>query len=103
MYAIIETGGRQFWVEPGETIRVEKLEAELGKALTFKALWAVGETPAGKEPEVSRNAQVTAEVVKQYRGAKILVFKRRTKKAYKKLQGHRQYYTDIKIKAISIN
>ncbi len=98
MYAIIETGGRQFWVEPGETIRVEKLEAETGKELTFPALWAVGEATEG-----SRNGQVTAEVVSQCRGPKILVFKKRTKKAYKKLQGHRQYYTDIRIKAISTN
>ena len=49
MYAIIETGGRQFWVSPGETIRVEKLVAEPGKELTLKALWAVGDAPEGKE------------------------------------------------------
>lgn len=103
MYAIIETGGRQFWVEPGETIRVEKLEAQPGKELTFPVLWAVGEAKDGQSPEGSRSGQVTAEVIGQCRGPKILVFKRRTKKAYKKLQGHRQNYTDIRIKAISIN
>jgi len=103
MYAIIETGGRQFWVAPGETIRVEKLPAELGQSLTFKALWAAGDAEAGQEPAVSRKAQVTAEVVKQYRGPKIIVFKRRSKKAYKRTKGHRQDYTDIKIKTISIN
>jgi len=103
MYAIIETGGRQFWVAPGETIRVEKLEAEPGKELTLPALWAVGDAKDGQEPDSSRNAQVAAEVVRQCRGPKILVFKKRSKKAYKKMQGHRQYYTDIRIKSISIN
>ena len=103
MYAIIETGGRQFWVCPGETIRVEKLAVEPGKELTFNALWAAGDAAEGKEPEISQKAQVTAEVVKQTRGPKIIVFKRRQKKAYRKTQGHRQDYTDIKIKAISIN
>ncbi len=98
MYAIIETGGRQFWVSPGETIRVEKLDAEQGKEVTFKALWAVGDNK-----QSSKSADVVAEVVKQGRGPKILVFKRRQKKAYKKLRGHRQSLTDIKIKTISIN
>jgi large subunit ribosomal protein L21 len=98
MYAIIETGGRQFWVSPGETIRVEKLEAEQGKELTFKALWAVGDNN-----QSSKSADVVAEVVKQGRGPKIIVFKRRQKKAYKKQRGHRQSLTDLKIKSISLN
>lgn len=103
MYAIIETGGKQYWVTPDETIRVDKLEAEAGKELTFKALWAVGDAKEGQEPQVSREAKVTVEVARQDRGPKVLVFKKRTKKAYKKMQGHRQYLTDLKIKAISFN
>lgn len=103
MYAIIETGGRQFWVTPGETIRVEKLKAEPGQELKFKALWAVGDAKEGQEAKSSREAEVVAEVVRQDRGPKILVFKKRTKKAYKKMQGHRQDLTDITIKSISIN
>jgi large subunit ribosomal protein L21 len=103
MYAIIETGGKQFWVTPGETIRVEKLKAEKGQELTFKALWAVGDAKEGQEPAVSREAKVVVEVARQDRGPKILVFKKRTKKAYKKMQGHRQDLTDIKIKSISLN
>ena len=98
MYAIIETGGRQFWVSPGETIRVEKLEAQEGQEVKFNALWAVDDAQKS-----SRKASVTAEVVSQDRGPKILVFKKRQKKAYKKMKGHRQYLTDLKIKAISIN
>lgn len=103
MYAIIETGGKQIWVVPGETIKVEKLEADKGAQLTFSALWAVGEAVAGQEPPYSRQAKVTATVVRQGRGPKIVVFKKRTKKAYKKKIGHRQWLTEIKIDAISLN
>ncbi len=98
MYAIIETGGRQFWVSPGETIRVEKLEAKEGQEMKFNALWAVDDAQKS-----SRKASVTAEVVAQDRGPKIIVFKKRQKKAYKKTRGHRQWLTDLKIKSISIN
>ena len=103
MYAIIETGGRQFWVTPGETLRVEKLEGQDGKEVKFPALWAVGDAKEGQEPQSSRKATVTAEIRGQVQGPKILVFKRRQKKAYKKLQGHRQKLTSLQIKSISLN
>ena len=103
MYAIIETGGKQLWVVPGETVTVEKLAVEPGAKLTFDALWAVGDAPEGAEPAYSRKAVVSATVVKQDRGPKIIVFKKRTKKAYKKRIGHRQWLTFIKIENISIN
>jgi len=103
MYAIIETGGRQFWVVPGETLQIEKLEAQKGQELTFDALWAVQEGKDGGEPVVSRKAKVVVEVVGGRRGPKIVVFKRRQKKAYKKMQGHRQNLTDILVKTISFN
>lgn len=103
MYAIIETGGKQFWVSPGETIRVEKLETENGKELTFNALWAVGDAQQGQEPAVSRSAKVVAEVVTQTKGPKIIVFTKRTKKAYKRMQGHRQKLTELRIKSIALN
>ena len=60
MYAIIETGGKQLWVVPGETVKVEKLEVEQGAKLTFNALWAVGDAPEGQEPVSTRTAKVTA-------------------------------------------
>ncbi|MDE2490157.1 MAG: 50S ribosomal protein L21 [Elusimicrobia bacterium] len=103
MYAIIETGGKQLWVVPGETVKVESLEAEPGATLTFDALWAVGDAKEGQEPARSRKAKVTATVVKRSRGPKIIVFKKRTKKAYKKTHGHRQNLTEIKIEGISLN
>lgn len=103
MYAIIETGGKQLWVVPGETVRVEKLEKEVGAKLEFNALWAVGDAKEGAEPTYSQKAKVTATVVKQDRGPKIIVFKKRTKKAYKKTKGHRQWLTYLKIENISLN
>lgn len=103
MYAIIETGSKQYWVEPGEIIRVETLDAEKGKEVTFTALWAAGDAKEGQEPQISRKASVVAEVVAQTRGPKILVFKKRQKKAYKKMLGHRQNLTELKIKTISLN
>lgn len=103
MYAIIETGGKQFWVTPGETIRIEKLEAAPGQEVSFDALWAVGDSQEGQEAPVSRQAKVVAEVLSQVQGPKILVFKKRSKKAYKKMQGHRQVLTALKIKGISFN
>jgi large subunit ribosomal protein L21 len=103
MYAIIETGGRQYWVVPGETIKVDKLEAEAGAKLTFDALWAVADAKEGQEPAYSRSAKVTATVLKQGRGPKIIVFKKRTKKAYKKTKGHRQWLTELKIENVSLN
>lgn len=88
---------------PGETIRVEKLSAEAGKEVTFTALWAVGDAKEGQQPQVSRKASVVAEVVGPAKGPKIIVFKRRQKKAYKKMAGHRQQMMDVKIKSISLN
>ena len=103
MYAIIETGGKQFMVVPGETIKIEKLEVELGTEIKFAALWAVGDAKEGQEPVSSRKGEVIVEVVGQRRAKKIIVFKKRPKKNYKKLQGHRQYQTHILIKNISVN
>ena len=103
MYAIIETGGKQYWVTPGETLQVEKLDAKAGQEVTFKALWAVGDAKEGQEPSVSREAKVVAEVGGERKGPKIIVFKKRSKKAYKKTQGHRQHLIDLRIKTISLN
>lgn len=103
MYAIIETGGKQLWVVPGETVAIEKLAADPGATLEFDALWAVGDAPDGQEPAYSRTAKVVATVVRQGRGPKVIVFKKRSKKAYKKKIGHRQWQTEIKIESISLN
>ncbi|MHB2026189.1 MAG: 50S ribosomal protein L21 [Elusimicrobiota bacterium] len=103
MYAIIETGGKQYWVVPGEVIQVERLDAEKGKEIIFKALWAAGDAASEKDAPVSRQASVTAEVDGHTRGPKIIVFKRRAKKAYKRTHGHRQELTKLRIKSIALN
>lgn len=104
MYAIIETGGKQYWVIPGETIRVEKLDAKEGEQVTLNALWSAGE-PTDSETSVPGKrpaARVTAQVLRQLKAPKIIVFKKRVKKAYEKTQGHRQQLTEIQIKEIQL-
>lgn len=102
MYAIIETGGKQFWVAPGDVVRVDRLTAETGSELTLKALWAAGE-PGAAEAKGLPTAKVTVEVLRHFRGPKVIVFKKRTKKAYQKTAGHRQDLTELRVKEISLN
>ena len=104
MYAIIQSGGKQFWVTPGETVQVDKLEAKAGQTLTLDALWAAGGSgPAAGDTKAMPKAKVIVEILRQLRGPRIIVFKKRTKKAYQKWQGHRQDLTEIRIKEISLN
>ncbi|MFC1679736.1 50S ribosomal protein L21 [Elusimicrobiota bacterium] len=101
MYAIIETGGKQYWVVPGETVQIGKLSAKAGDTLELNALWAAEEDKAkGKS---SQKATVTVEVVRQMKGPKIIVFKKKPKSHYRRKQGHRQALTEIRVKKISLN
>lgn len=102
MYAIIETGGKQYWVIPGEILQVEKLCAKEGEDITFKALWSASKTEE-TAPKADKNAKVVATVLKHLKGPKIIVFKKRTKKAYEKSRGHRQELSEIKIKDIQLS
>ena len=99
--AIIRTGGKQYRVSPGSVLKVEKLPAEKGASLDFEVL-LVGQGEAIKigTPLVT-GAKVTGEVVSHGRGTKIIVYKFRKRTNYRKKQGHRQAYTEIKITAIS--
>lgn len=104
MYAIIETGGKQYWVAPGDTLRVEKLDAQAGTELVLDALWAAAESQeAGKKAPAGPPAKVTVEVLRQVRGPKLIIFKKRPKKNYVRRMGHRQELTEIRIKNIAIN
>jgi large subunit ribosomal protein L21 len=101
MYAVIETGGKQHKVSPGEILRVEKLEGEVGSPVEFGSVLVIGteeEIKIGR-PQIT-GASVTAEIVAQGRAKKIIVFKHKRRKGYRKKQGHRQYYTALKIKEI---
>jgi large subunit ribosomal protein L21 len=90
-YAIIKTGGKQFPVETGQTLRVPSIEADAGKKVDIEALVVGGKIGS---------ATVSATVVGHGRGEKIIVFKKKRRKQYKRKQGHRQGYTEIKIEKI---
>ncbi|NLK98206.1 50S ribosomal protein L21 [Defluviitalea saccharophila] len=102
MYAIIETGGKQYRVQEGDVIYVEKLGAAAGEKITFDKVLAVS-----KEDSLSvgapfvNNASVSASVVEEGKGKKIIVYKYKPKKGYHKKHGHRQPYTKVKIEAIN--
>ncbi|MBQ3394998.1 MAG: 50S ribosomal protein L21 [Synergistaceae bacterium] len=102
MYAVIETGGKQYRAEPGDKFRVEKLAGETSTEIIFDKILAVGgegtETKFGN-PYIP-GARVTAEIVKQARADKVIVFKYKSKKNYRNKRGHRQYFTEVVIKNI---
>ena len=98
MYAILETGGKQYKVRPGDTIQVEKLAGELGDTVELGRVLMVGdeETVSVGSPAVE-GASVMAEVVGQGRGPKIIVFKYKSKVRYRRKTGHRQSLTRLRI------
>jgi large subunit ribosomal protein L21 len=100
MYAVIKTGGKQYKVEEGDTIRVEKLPAEKGDTVTFDTILLIGgdEYVIGS-PTVS-GAQVSGQVVRQLKDKKIIVFKMKRRKRYRRKQGHRQELTELRITSI---
>jgi large subunit ribosomal protein L21 len=101
MYAVIRTGGKQYLVSPGEKLKIETTAHENGK-LEFSDILAVsGEE--GKFESDLKGAKVLASVVGEGRGDKILVFKLKRKKQYKKMQGHRQNFVEVKINEILVN
>jgi len=102
MYAIIETGGKQYKVQEGDFVFVEKLEVEAGATVEIDKVLAVGDGAEVKfgAPYVE-GAKVTAEAVKNGKDKKIIVYKYKPKKGYHKKQGHRQPYTKLEIKAIN--
>lgn len=101
MYAIIETGGKQYRVQEGDVIYVEKLDANEGDQVQFDRVLAVynGENLVTGSP-VLENAVVSAKVEKHVKGRKIIVFKYKAKKNYRRKQGHRQPYTKVVIEKI---
>jgi len=101
MYAIIKTGGKQYRVQEGETVFVEKLEAEVDSAGVFDEVLAVGgEGDLKVGTPVVSGAKVTGKVVAQGKEKKILVFKYKAKSNYRRRQGHRQPFTKVVIEKI---
>lgn len=100
MKAVVETGGKQYYVEEGTVLYIEKLDEEAGKTFTFDKVLMVNGV-AGR-PYLN-NVTVTAEVLKHGKGKKVKVYKYTPKKKYRKTQGHRQPYTKVEIKSIKSN
>lgn len=103
MYAVIATGGKQYRVTQGDTIDVEKLPVEVGAEVTFDQVLLVGtdaETKIGRPTVVG--AKVVAKVVENGRAPKVLVFKIKRRKNYRRKQGHRQAFTRLSIQGIQV-
>ena len=100
MYAIIETGGKQYRVEKGDVIRVEKLDAELGEKVVFDRVLFVGGKKLMAGTPLVEGAKVTGKVMEQGRDKKIIVYKYKPKKGFHKKNGHRQLYTKVSIDKI---
>ena len=103
MYAIVETGGKQYRAAQGDILEVEKLEGEVGSTITLnKVLMISGE---GVEPKIGSpaiaNATVSGEVLEQGRHKTVIVFKKKRRKNYRRTKGHRQSFTKLKITGIS--
>lgn len=101
MYAVIETGGKQYRVEQGSVIRVEKLAAQPGESVRFDRVLLVG---SGADLQVGApylpGAAVTAQVRRAGRGRKVTIIKMRRRKHYRKQAGHRQHYSEVEITAL---
>ena len=100
MYAIIATGGKQYKVSEGDVIKVEKLDVEPGNTVSFDQVIAVSDGSLNVGEDVSK-ATVTATVMEQGRGKKVIVYKYKRKTGYHKKNGHRQAYTQVKIDKIN--
>ena len=100
MYAIIATGGKQYKVSEGDIINVEKLAVSAGETVTFDQVVAVNDGTMKAGDDVA-NATVTATVMEQGRGKKVIVYKYKRKTGYHKKNGHRQAYTQVKIEKIN--
>jgi large subunit ribosomal protein L21 len=103
MYAIIRTGGKQYRVAPGDVLRVEKLPQAEGNIEFTEVLAASTQEQDGAGLAKPKSAKVLASVVNEGRAKKILVFHFKRKKQYKKMQGHRQSYTEIRIHEIQVD
>lgn len=101
MYAVIKTGGKQYRVAEGDVVNIEKLAGEPGAKIELSEVLAVGEGEGIKigTPTVE-GARVVAEILKQDKGKKVIIYKKKRRKGYDKRQGHRQLFTSIKIQEI---
>ena len=97
MYAIVQTGGKQYKVATDDVLTVEKLEGEVGSSVELPVLFLNDGKKIITDPAKLSKAKVTAEIVDQFKGEKVLIFKFKKRKRYRKLNGHRQQLTKIKV------
>jgi large subunit ribosomal protein L21 len=101
MYAVVRTGGKQVRLAPGRAVRVERLPGEVGEKISFDEVLVVG---GEGEPRVGQplvaGARVLGTITRQGRGKKLIVFKSKRRKNYRRKQGHRQEYTEVRVEAI---
>ena len=103
MYAVIQTGGKQYKVVQDEVVAIEKLEGQIGNVVTFDSIIAVGEEGGDiKVGGEAAKATVQAEIVEHFRGPKLVAFKMKRRKGYRNTRGHRQSMTSVKITAINV-
>ncbi|WP_031499958.1 50S ribosomal protein L21 [Bryobacter aggregatus] len=101
MYAVIETAGKQFRVAPGELVRVDTISGEPGTEVEFGKVLMLSGDSGIKAGADAAGLKVTGVITKHGRGAKVIVFKFKRKKQYKRTQGHRQNYTEVKVNAFA--
>ena len=101
MFAIIRAGGKQYKVEAGDTVRVEKIEKKLGDQFNLAEVLMVGGDKTFVGAPLVANAVVTAIVTRQAKAPKIIVFKKKRRQGYRKMQGHRQLFTELFIQSIT--
>jgi large subunit ribosomal protein L21 len=103
MYAVVKTGGKQYRVSPGDSIEVEKLPSEVGEQVELDQVLLVANGSGARigQPFVE-GAKVKATVTRQARGRKVVVFKYRSSNRYRRLKGHRQHYTRLRIEEIVV-
>jgi large subunit ribosomal protein L21 len=101
MYAVIKTGGKQYRVAPGEEVRLEKLQGEVGDPVSFEEVLLIsdGEKVSVGQPYVD-DSKVIGRIVRQGKGKKIVVVKYKRRKGYRRKRGHRQYFTLVRIENI---
>lgn len=104
MYAVFQTGGKQFRAEPGGRLRIPVLDVEPGNSVTFDHVLLAGDGDEAVKvgTPVVDGASVKAEVIRHGRGDKVIVFKRKRRKGYRKKQGHRQDFTEIRVEEVAL-
>lgn len=100
MYAIVATGGKQYKVEPGQVLRLEKLEGQAGDQVELQPVLMVGGDGEAKVGRPHLEGKVTATILEQGKRRKVTVFKKKRRKGYRVKRGHRQPYTAIRVEAI---